>query len=115
MVDEKKKIPVRAGLWTEPSSPDEKPQLIGSKCRNCGEFYFPRKEKEICVRCGHRGMDDCKLSRRGKIYSFSVIMQQPTKYFLGKVPYAFGLIDLPEVRVRTHITGDLNKLKILLT
>ncbi len=113
MASEKKQVPVRPGLWTTPSSPDEKPQLIGSECSACGEVYFPKKEKGICIRCGHRGLKDVKLDTRGKIHSFSVIMQQPTQFFLGKAPYAYGYINLPNVRVRAMFTGcDFKELKI---
>jgi uncharacterized OB-fold protein len=109
----KKQVPVRAGLWTTPSAPDEKPQLIGSRCSACGEVFFPKREKGICIHCQHRGLEDCKLSLRGKIHSFSVIMQQPTQFFVGKVPYAYGIIALPEVRVLAHYTGcDFKDLRI---
>ncbi|HEX9896372.1 MAG TPA: OB-fold domain-containing protein [Dehalococcoidales bacterium] len=110
----KKRIPVKEGLWTEPKSPREKPSLIGSKCPACGQVYFPKREKQICIRCQHKGLDEVKLSRRGKIYSFSIIMQAPTAYYIGKVPYAYGVIKLPEgVRVRTHFTGcDFKDLKL---
>jgi uncharacterized OB-fold protein len=110
----KKRIPVKEELWTEPKSPCEKPSLIGSKCPACGQVYFPKREKQICIRCQHKGLDEVKLSRRGKIYSFSIIMQAPTAYYIGKVPYAYGVIKLPEgVRVRTHFTGcDFKDLKL---
>lgn len=110
----KKTIPVKEGLWTSPKSSRAKPSLIGSKCPACGQVYFPRREKGICIRCQHRGLDEVKLSRRGKIYSFSVIVQAPTAYYIGKVPYAYGVIKLPEgVRVRTHFTGcDFKDLKL---
>ncbi len=40
-------------------------------------------------------------------------MQQPPQFFLGKAPYAYGLIDLPEVRVRALFTGcDFKDLRI---
>ena len=103
--NEKKRIPVRGELWTTPSSPDEEPYLIGSQSPACGEVYFPKKEKGICIHCQYRELDDVTLSRRGKIYNFSIVMQQPTKFFLGKVPYAYGYVDLPEVRVQTIFTG----------
>jgi uncharacterized OB-fold protein len=110
---EKKKIPVREGLWTIPSSLGEAPQLIGSKCTACGEVYFPKREKGICIHCQHRGLEEVKLSRRGKIHSFSIIMQQPTQFYRGKAPYAYGYIDLPEVRVQAHFTGcDFSELKL---
>ena len=113
MANEKKQVPVRAGLWTTPSSPDEKPQLIGSQCPACGEVYFPKRERGVCIRCGQQGLEDVKLNRRGKIRSFSVVMQQPTQFFLGKAPYAYGWIDLPDVRVRALFTGcDFKDLKL---
>jgi uncharacterized OB-fold protein len=113
MANEKKQVPVRAGLWTTPLSPNEKPQLMGSQCPACGEVYFPKRERGICIHCGHRGLDDVKLNRRGKIHSFSVVMQQPTQFFLGKAPYAYGWIDLPDVRLRAMFTGcDFKDLKL---
>ncbi len=45
----KKQIPCRDGLWTVPSQPGEKPQLLGSKCPNCGEVVFP--VNPVCVNC----------------------------------------------------------------
>ncbi|MEW6187073.1 MAG: OB-fold domain-containing protein [Thermodesulfobacteriota bacterium] len=113
MSNDVKTVPVREGLWNTPSSPEEKPQLIGSECTSCGEVFFPKKEKGICIRCGNRGLKDVKLDRRGKIHSFSVIMQQPAKYFLGKVPYAYGWINLPNVRVQALFSGgDFSELHV---
>jgi uncharacterized OB-fold protein len=113
MRESQKIRPVREGLWITPLSPDEKPRLIGSECPACGEVFFPKKEKGICIRCGRRGLKEIGLDRRGKIHSFSVIMQQPTKYYLGKTPYAYGWIDLPNVRVRALFTQcDYNRLRI---
>ncbi|MBI4767740.1 MAG: OB-fold domain-containing protein [Deltaproteobacteria bacterium] len=111
--NDKKQVPVRPGLWTTPAPPEEKPQLTGSECTACGEVFFPKREKGVCIRCGHRGLKDVKLDRRGKIHSFSVIMQQPTKFFLGQAPYAYGWVNLPNVRVQALFTGgDFNKLRI---
>ena len=110
------KKPYQSGrdCGTTPASPDEKPQLDReSECTACGEVFFPKREKGVCIRCGHRGLKDVKLDRQGKIHSFSVIMQQPTKFFLGKAPYAYGWINLPNVRVQAMFTGgDFNKLHI---
>jgi uncharacterized OB-fold protein len=45
------------------------------------------------------------LSQRGKIYSVTVVMQQPRPYYKGPVPYALGFVELPEgVRVETLFT-----------
>ena len=113
MANEKKQVPVRAGLWSAPSSPDEKPHLIGSKCPACGEVYFPKRERGVCIHCGNRGLEEIKLNRRGKIRSFSVVVQQPTQFFLGKAPYAYGWIELPDVMVQALFTGcDFKNLKL---
>lgn len=102
----KKQIPVKQGLWTVPTSPAEQPQLIGSKCSNCGEIFFPRREKGRCINCQSEKIEDVKLSRKGKIYSFAEVLIQPPVYYKGTVPYAFGYVELPEgVRVETLFTG----------
>ena len=57
---------------------------------------------------------DRKLSRTGKVYSFTVVMQRPPKYYRGPVPFAEGFVELPEgVRVETQFTDcDFNDLKV---
>jgi len=114
MNSDKKRIPLKEGLWTIPSSPHEEPQLIGSKCLSCGEIFFPNKVKGRCINCQGENLEDIKLSRRGKIYSFTVVMIQPPVYYRGPVPYAFGYVELPEgVRVETLFTGcDFEDLRI---
>jgi uncharacterized protein len=104
----KKQVPVLEGAWTVPSSSREKPQLIGSECPHCGEIYFPRKAKSLCVHCQREGLKDIKLSRRGTINTFTIIMQQPGgNYYHGPVPYAIGVVELPEgVYVETPLKAD---------
>ncbi len=103
-----KQIPLKAGLWATPSSPDEKPQLIGSKCPRCGEIFFPKKERGRCINCLAENVTDILLSRRGKIYSFTTVLIPPPAYYQGPVPYAFGYVELPEgVRVET-LFADCN-------
>mgnify|MGYP000490778566 CR=1 FL=1 len=104
----KQQIPVLAGAWTKPSSTREKPQLIGSKCRSCGEVYFPKRTKKLCPHCQKEALEDIKLSRRGKLDTFTVVMQQPGGgYYYGPVPYAIGMIELPEgVYIETPLKVD---------
>jgi hypothetical protein len=76
-------IPVREGLWVNSINPQEKPQLIGSRCGDCGEIFFPKRWKGICLNCQKTKIEDILLSRRGKIYSFTIVMQgrpQPAPY-----------------------------------
>lgn len=111
----KNSIPVKAGLWTTPATSGEEPRLIGSKCPSCGELFFPKKEQGWCVHCQKRGLKDVRLSSKGRIGSFSVVMLQPGGgFYKGPVPYAYGSVDLVDgVRVKSLFTGcDLDKLEV---
>jgi len=102
MDGEKKKLPVREGLWTS----DEKPQLLGSQCHNCGEVFFPKRQDVLCSYCQSSSFKEINLSPRGKIYSYTVVMQRPPVYYQAEVPYAIGFVELPEgIRVETLFTG----------
>ncbi len=111
---EEKRIPVRQGLWIGSSSANDSPRLIGSRCPQCGEIFFPKKEVEFCIHCQNMGLEEIILSSRGKIYSFTVVMQRPPVYYQGEVPYAIGYVELPEgIRLETLFSApDLESLKI---
>ena len=103
-IEEKKQIPCRDGLWTVPPSPDDEPQLIGSKCSRCGEVVFP--VNPVCVNCQNQEMSDIKLSRRGKIWSFTTVMLPPPQWYKGPVPFDLGYVELQEgVRIWTRLLG----------
>lgn len=102
--EEKKQIPCRDGLWTVPPSPDDEPQLIGSKCPHCGEVVFP--VNPVCVNCQNQKMDDIKLSRRGKVWSFTTVMLPPPQWYKGPVPFDLGYVELQEgVRIWARLLG----------
>lgn len=104
MTGDNKKIPVREGLFVISTSAGEEPYLIGGKCASCGEILFP--SSEICPNCQSEKVSQIKLSRRGKVFSCTVVMQQPRPYYKGPVPYGIGFVELPEgVRVETLFTG----------
>ena len=108
----RKRIPIREGLFTTSSPPDGKPRLIGGKCLCCGEIIFPKPE--ICPNCQEEKVEEIQLSVRGKIYSFTVVMQKARPYYEGPVPYGLGFVELPEgVRIETLFTTcNLETLKI---
>lgn len=110
----KKQVAIQEDFWSVPGT-DETPHLIGSHCSGCGEIYFPRKEKNWCLQCFKPALEDIRLSRRGKIATFSVVMQQPGGgFYQGPVPYAYGCVDLPDgVRIKTlFATDDFDMLSI---
>ena len=97
----KKEIPVRKDLWTE-SSDQGDVRLLASKCKQCGEIFFPKKNGGVCTHCQHDQFIEITLSPKGKIFSYSVVNIRPPEYYKGEVPYALGFVDLPEgVKVET--------------
>ena len=99
-----KQIPCWEGLWSMPSSGDEKPQLIGSKCPECGEIFFP--VNPVCVNCQNDKMNDIKLSRRGKVWSYSTVMLRPPRWYKGQVPFDLGYVELEDgIRIWTRLLG----------
>jgi uncharacterized OB-fold protein len=110
----RKRIPVQEGFWAEPSGPSERPQLLGHKCRDCGEIFFPRRNNGICTHCQSRNLVEMKLSSKGKICNYTIVEQKPPAYYRGEVPYALGFVELPEgVRLRSLFTGcNFDDLKV---
>lgn len=43
--------------------------FFGGECRACGAVQFPRRE--VCIECGHRGLEEKRLARRGTIFTFT--------------------------------------------
>ena len=101
----KQQIPVREGLWADRGA-GEGPRLIGSRCLECGELFFPRKDNGTCSYCQSSDLEDLDFSTRGKVYSCTAVMQRPPVYYQGEVPYALGFVELPEgIRIETLFTG----------
>ncbi len=70
----------------------EKPVLAGSRCRKCGQVFFPKKI--ICAACFSKGdMEMIPLNRQGELYCYTVAYAAPEGF---KPPYAFGRVVLPE-------------------
>ena len=89
-------VPLHESLFTWPS---ETPQLIGSRCIACGEVMFPKKSYCRNPDCKTGETEVVLLSRRGKLYSFTVVTTTPPPPFdiiHNTAPYGLGLIEMPE-------------------
>jgi len=109
---DKERVPVKAGLW---ESAGAEVYLVGSRCGACGEMFFPKKESVFCPHCQHKSLSDARLSGEGDISTFTVVCQQPGGgFYKGPVPYAYGVVQLPEgVNVQTLFTGcEPEKIKV---
>ncbi len=93
----KKQVPLLDGMMKLPAFPGDTGHLIGCKCRKCGELFFIRRE--ICENCQGQELEEIALSKKGKLYAFSVMFYPappPYKPPEPFVPYGLGWIELPE-------------------
>ena len=104
------RIPINEDLIIGPLSPVEQARLRGSKCRSCGEAFLGRRLG--CERCGSEDMEEIPLSRRGKLYTYTVIANHPAGDYKGPnpfVPFGIGLVELPEgCRIVSPLTINEN-------
>jgi len=88
--------------WSASPLENKTAQLVGGRCARCGKVSFPRAD--VCPGCASRGpMSQVLLSRRGKLYTYSVIHVNSPGF---KAPYAVAYVDLPEgPRIFGHLDG----------
>ncbi|OGB60341.1 MAG: transcriptional regulator [Caldithrix sp. RBG_13_44_9] len=68
-------------------------RLEAGKCKKCGKIYFPKRH--ICNQCRGQDFENIKLSREGKLETFTIIHVGPSQ-FAEQVPYAVGIVRLKE-------------------
>lgn len=112
--NEKKRVPIREGLFTMPLSPLEQVSLAGSKCRGCGEVSLSTVSS--CPNCAGEDLEVIPLSQRGRLWTYTVIRHRPPGEYKGPdpfVPFGEGLVELAEgIRVKSPIDGDVDRLRI---
>lgn len=77
--------------------PDQ-PQLLGSRCKECGSYYFP-KQFTYCKNpsCDSSEFEEVPLSRTGKVWSYTNACYEPPEPFVAPdpfVPYAIAAVEL---------------------
>ena len=102
----KDKVALVPGLFTWPA---DKPRLIGSHCKKCGSYAFPKQ-----AYCGNpdcekdtANVEVVELSNKGKLYTWAVQVQSPPAPFKMDPfqPIPMGMVDLPEgLRVLSMLT-----------
>lgn len=87
----KMQVSINEKLFKLPS-PEEEPHLEAVKCGKCGELFFPKRTR--CINCFVEEMEEVALSKRGKIYSYTIVRHE-TPGYSGPLPYAVGAVELP--------------------
>jgi uncharacterized OB-fold protein len=71
----------------------QKGKLMGTKCKKCGELYFPPRAD--CLKCMNDTFEWVEYSGKGTLNSFTTIHAAP-KGFEDIAPYTLGVVDLEE-------------------
>ena len=101
----RRRVPIEPGFFTIPDDPAAEPRLLGSRCRACGEHFFPRRV--VCARCRAQGCADVLLGPRGTLWTYTWVHVP----FFGQkqaavVGYGVGQVDLPEgPRIQAVLSG----------
>jgi len=82
--------------------------VVANKCNRCGKIAFPKTK--YCVHCFNKEMTEVEISRRGKLYSYTITHYPVSKF---NPPHAIGLIDLPEgIRIHTPLVMGNKEFKV---
>ena len=80
-------------------------KLMIKRCKDCSKiYYYPRK---FCPGCWSENTEWIESKRRGKIYTYSTVHQNPAQPFAGLCPYGVVLVDLDE-GPRMMVNWDFN-------
>lgn len=81
----KPQVPAIEGWFTMDA---ENPKLIGTKCKKCDTYYFP-KQSTFCKNpdCDSTEFDEVELSNRGTVWSYTNSCYKPPEPFVAKEPF----------------------------
>ena len=96
----KPQAPAVEGWYTMDS---EQPHLLGSCCKDCGTYYFP-KQSNYCKNpnCDSTEFEEVELSRTGKIWSYTNNCYQPPEPYMSAdpfKPYAIAAVELDKEKM----------------
>ncbi len=100
MASTKTRVPAVDGWFT---TDGDGPALLGSRCRTCGTYAFPR-ETFFCrnPRCDGSEFDEVSLSRRGKVWSYTDARYTPPPPYVAAdpyVPFCIAAVELAEEKM----------------
>ena len=104
--------PVKSGYFTVPADPAEPPKLLGTRCNDCGEYFFPKRA--VCAKCLSENTAEAEIGPSGTLYSYTFVhfpLFGSTK--MEHVGYGVGQVDLAEgPRVQTPLSGKQEDFRV---
>jgi uncharacterized OB-fold protein len=99
-------VPIKPGFFTVPERRAEPPRLLGSRCDDCGEHFFPRRA--VCAKCLSERTSDVALGPGGTLYSYTFVhFPLFGSSRLEHIGYGVGQVDLAEgPRVQFPLAGE---------
>src|SRR3989454_10199742 len=106
------RVPIKAGYFTVPDDPAEPPRLLGTRCEDCGEHFFPRRR--VCARCLSERTVEVLLAPRGTLYSYTFVhFPLFGSMRVEHIGYGVGQVDLTEgPRVQLPLAGKQEDYRI---
>ena len=115
MSEAEKYASVRDDFFSKPLYPLEKVNLMGSKCRECGEVFLGKVA--ACQQCQSEDVESIHLSDHGTLYSYTVVRNRPPGDYKGPdnpfIPFPVGLVELPEgIRILSVLDSETENIQI---
>jgi uncharacterized protein len=91
--------------WTETFwKATKQHRLLIQECQDCqARIFYPKK---ICPECWSHHLGWIKASGKGKVYTFTVMLDMVEPKFWGDIPYVLAMVDLDEgIRMMTRIVN----------
>jgi uncharacterized OB-fold protein len=103
---------LKQGYFTIPDDPSSPPRLLGTRCEDCGEHFFPRRK--VCAKCLSERTSETLLGPGGTLYSYTFVhfpLFGSTR--MEHVGYGVGQVDLPEgPRVQVPLAGKQDDYRV---
>lgn len=82
---------IREGMLKLPSSPEERPFLIGGKCKSCGDVSFPRRH--FCPKCSSE-TKEFPFGSFAEVFTYTIVYQAGMGI---KTPYIVAMVNFPDI------------------
>ncbi len=107
-----RRIPIEPGFFTIPDDPAGQPRLLGTRCTECAEVFFPRRV--VCARCLGASLEDVELGPHGTLFTFTYVHVPLFGALRAEAgSYGVGQVDLDEgPRVQAVLAGTRDELAI---